>query len=188
MKRLPIFIAGVTFGILVTIARLYYDVLSRQPQPPADDDLYADPDDPFPFVTMNPSEMSLIELEEYIKLLKRDINRGLEPQPVVEDDWLQGMVDDVSPSLSPIQRAFCKQIAEEMINSPLYKSDFPPFSDYDKVDDNLYDMSDAEVEDFLEGMDVPVKVNKLKYPSRYENSSGDEVGAHDLDRWAREAE
>ena len=92
MKRLPIFIAGVTFGVLVTIAKLYYDVLSKQPQPK-------------------------IEVD----------NNG-----------------------------------------------------YVKQDDNLYDMTDAEVKDFLEGMKSledtqPVKVE-------------DEVGAWQLDQWAKEAE
>jgi len=33
MKRLPVFLLGVTFGVIVTIARLYYELLSKQPQP-----------------------------------------------------------------------------------------------------------------------------------------------------------
>ena len=102
-----IFVSGVTFGILVTIFRLYYDVLSRQPQP---------------------------------KIVKHNL--------VVS-----------------------------------------------YVDDNLYDMSPAEVKDFLEGMDLPVMIDALRgrvYVSDDEDTQPvkveDEPGAWQLDQWAKEAE
>ena len=66
-------------------------VAMGMPPKPVDDDLYADPDAPFPFVNIDPAQMSIIELEEYLKLMKRDVNLALQPQPAVDDDLYDGL-------------------------------------------------------------------------------------------------
>jgi hypothetical protein len=217
MKRLPIFIAGVAVGALAVIVALYRDVLSKQPQP-----------------TLGTSDDSLLINDRWPRIfwkppVRTELSTTLTiAQPVEYPKKSGWYVVKEKYKDKPHKRYFNVGLGSrgKFVHTPdgdelvHFDNICIPHKDVewwqDAEDDNLYNMTDAEVKDFLEGMkpfpfvntnpsemslielEEYIKLMKRDINKGIEKSTDktqpvyvgqdDEVGAWDLDRWAKESE